>query len=126
MSRVVSAVANGGGLPRRLGRIQSKTGVPANSLALLSGLSEVALVVSFFLNIDLETALLIPSGAAIIVYVIGSACGIRLLGGRNKLLPWVSLIVSLVMLPFVGRLLFISVVVVLLGLGYRRVLSRLQ
>src|SRR3989449_1669202 len=125
MSRVVSAVAEGGGLPRRLGRIQSNTGAPANALALLSGLSVVALVVSFFLNIDLETALLIPSGAAIIVYVVGSACGIRLLGeGRKRLFPWVSLIVSLAMLPFVGGLLLISLAVVPIGLVYRRLLSR--
>jgi len=125
MSRVVSAVAEGGGLPRRLGRIQSNTGAPANALALLSGLSVVALAVSFFLNIDLETALLIPSGAAIIVYVVGSACGIRLLGeGRKRLFPWVSLIVSLAMLPFVGGLLLISLAVVPIGLVYRRLLSR--
>ncbi len=127
MSRVVSAVAKGGGLPRSLSRIHGKTGVPTYSLVLLSGLSEVSLVLSYFLNVDLETALLIPSGAAILVYVIGSACGIKLLGeGRNKLFPWISLIVSLAMVPFVGALLSISVAVVLLGLVYRRLLPRPQ
>ncbi len=121
MSRVVSAVASGGGLPRRLGRIRSKRSVPTNALFLLSGLSEVSLVVSYFLKVDLETALLIPSGAAIVVYVIGSACGIKLLGnGRNKLFPWISLIVSLAMAPFVGALLSISLAVILLGLVYRK------
>ena len=32
----------------------------------------VTLIIFYFLNVDLETALLIPSGAAIVVYVIGS------------------------------------------------------
>ena len=31
------------------------------------------LVIFYFLNVDLETALLIPSGAAILVYVLGSS-----------------------------------------------------
>jgi len=78
--------------------------------------------VSYFLSIDLQTALLIPSGAAILVYVIGSASGIKLLkGGRAKLLPWISLAVSVIMLPFVGPVLVVSIAVALLGLYYRRI-----
>jgi amino acid efflux transporter len=121
MSRVVYSVAKEGGLPKAIARIQSKTGVPHLSLALLSGLSLMTLVASYFLSIDLQTALLIPSGAAILVYVIGSASGIKLLeGGRTKLFPWISLAVSLVMLPFVGPVLLVSAAVALFGLYYRR------
>jgi amino acid efflux transporter len=73
------------------------------------------------LSVDLQTALLIPSGAAILVYVIGSASGVKLLkGGRAKLFPWISLAVSLIMLPFVGPVLLVSMIVLLLGLFYRR------
>jgi len=121
MSRVIYSVAKEGGLPRAIATINSKTGVPYLSLALLTGLGMITLVVSYFLSIDLQTALLIPSGAAILVYVIGSASGIKLLkGGRTKLLPWISLAVSVVMLPFVGPVLVVSVAVALLGLYYRR------
>jgi amino acid efflux transporter len=82
----------------------------------------ITLVVSYFLSIDLQTALLIPSGAAILVYVIGSASGIRLLKGtRPRVYPWISLGVSLVMLPFVGVVLVVSVLVALFGLFYRRI-----
>jgi amino acid efflux transporter len=122
ISRVIYSVAKEGGLPRAVARIHPRTGVPHLSLALLSGLSLITLVASYFLNIDLQTALLIPSGAAILVYVIGSASGIRLLkGGRARLYPWISLAVSLVMLPFVGLVLVVSVLVALFGLYYRRI-----
>jgi amino acid efflux transporter len=122
MSRVIFSLAREGGLPRAVARIHSKTGVPHLSLALLSGPSLITLVASYFLNIDLQTALLIPSGAAILVYVIGSASGIRLLkGSRLRLYPWISLAVSLVMLPFVGVVLVISVLVAMFGFSYRRI-----
>ncbi|MGA2791550.1 MAG: hypothetical protein ABSF00_12390, partial [Candidatus Bathyarchaeia archaeon] len=78
------------------------------------------------LNVDLETALLIPSGAAIIVYVIGSVAGIKLLKGRKggEILPWVSLAISLAILPFVGVLLSISLVFAVLGLTYSKIFQR--
>ena len=121
MSRVIYSVAKEGGLPRTIARINSKTGVPYLSLALLTSLGMITLVVSYFLSIDLQTALLIPSGAAILVYVIGSASGIKLLkGGRAKLLPWISLAVSVIMLPFVGPVLLVSLAVTLLSLYYRK------
>src|SRR6266702_1948800 len=121
MSRVIYSVAKEGGLPRAIARINSTTGVPHLSLALLTVLGMITLAVSYFLSIDLKTALLIPSGAAILVYVIGSASGIKLLkGGRAKLFPWISLAVSVIMLPFVGPVLVVSIAVALLVLHYRR------
>src|SRR5437879_6236860 len=121
MSRVIYSVAKEGGLPGAIARIDSMTGVPNLSLALLTALGMITLAVSYFLSVDLQTALLIPSGAAILVYVIGSASGIKLLkGGRAKLFPWISLAVSVVILPFVGPVLVVSVAVALLGLYYRR------
>jgi amino acid efflux transporter len=121
ISRVIYSVSKEGGLPKPIARIHPKTGVPYLSLALLSGLSSITLVLSYFLNIDLQTALLIPSGAAILVYVIGSASGIRLLKARKaRLFAWTSLAVSLAMLPFVGIVLVVSALVALFGLYYRR------
>jgi len=100
-------------------KIHGKTGVPYRSLGLLSGLSLISLVVFFFLNFDLTTALLIPSGAAILVYVIGSASGIKLLNTK-KMYPWISLIISLIMAPFVGLLLLASLAFAGLGFLYSR------
>ena len=119
MSRVIYATAKHGGLPSVFDKIDAKTGVPNRSLMLLSGLSLAALVAYFFLNFDLEAVLLIPSGAAIVVYVIGAVCGIRLLKTR-RIFPWISLIISLVMMPFVGIYLVASLVAGGLGYIYNR------
>ena len=123
MSRVFYRAAKEGGFPKALDRVHHKTGIPHRSLGLVSGLSTVALVLYYFLNVDLTTALLIPSGAAILVYIIGSASGIKLLGkkgGMKRLFPWISLVVSLAMVPFVGVLLVVSLAVAGIGLIYNR------
>src|SRR2546428_14053226 len=121
MSRVIYATAKEGGLPRILSRIHAKSGVPRCSLGLLLGLSWLSLAFFYFFNATLETALLIPSGAAILVYVVGSASGIKVLHGKGwrGLLPWISLGVSPIMLPFVGVFLLISIAVAIAGLLYR-------
>ena len=121
ISRVIYATAKEGGLPRILSRIDAKSGVPRSSLGLLLGLSWLSLAFFYFFNATLETALLIPSGAAILVYVVGSACGIKLLHGKGwrGLLPWISLGVSLIMLPFVGVFLLVSMAVAIAGILYR-------
>jgi len=121
MSRVVYAAAKDGGLPKMLARIDTKTGVPHRALAALSVMGWSMLALYYFLNVDLTTALLIPSGSAIIVYVIGSASGVKLLkqSGHKRLLPWTSLAASIIMLPFVGPLLVVSLAILLVGLFYR-------
>src|SRR5437016_14581830 len=92
-SRVIYATAKDRGLPRLFDRINIKTQVPDRSLMLLLGLSWLTLLLFYLFNVDLETELLIPSGAAILVYIIGSSSGIKLLKvrGANKLFPWISL-----------------------------------
>lgn len=120
MSRVIYAVARDGGFPRMLYHVNSKTGVPDRSLTMLFGLAMVMLAVYFYSEVNLETALLIPSGAAILVYVIGSAAGIKLLKGKEgrNIFAWISLGMSLAILPFVGVLALIAVVTALAGLGF--------
>jgi amino acid efflux transporter len=122
MSRVILAVARDGGLPKGLDYIAAKSGTPTRSLMMLSGLSMAMLCVYYFFDVDLQTALLIPSGAAIIVYIIGSGAGIKLLKARGikKALPWISLIMSVIVLPFVGILAFASILMAILAYVYAR------
>ena len=123
MSRVIYSAARDGGFPKYLANVDGRTGAPNRSLTLLSGLALSVIGIFYFLNVDLETALLIPSGAAIIVYVIGSVAGIKLLkGGRGgRILPWISLAISLAILPFVGVLLSVTLVFAVLGLTYSKI-----
>jgi amino acid efflux transporter len=122
ISRVIYATAKDGGLPRLLDRVNANTQVPDRSLMLLLGLSWTTLSLFYAFNVPLETELLIPSGAAILVYIIGSSSGIKLLKvkGAKKLFPWISLSISIIMLFFVGWPLFIALALALLGFLYRR------
>ena len=122
ISRVIYATAKDRGLPRLLDRINIKTQVPDRSLMLLLGLSWITLLLFYFFNVDLETELLIPSGAAILVYIIGSSSGIKLLKvrGAKRLFPWISLAISIVMVFFVRLPILIGLSFALLGFVYRR------
>jgi amino acid efflux transporter len=122
ISRVIYATAKHGGIPRLLDHINAKTQVPDRSLMLLLGLSWLILAIFYTFNVPLETELLIPSGAAILVYIIGSSSGIKLLKimGAKKLFPWISLAISIIMLAFVGWPLFIALTLAMLGFLYRR------
>ena len=126
MSRVVLAIARDRGLPKWLDHVERKSGTPTRSLMLLSGSGLIALTFYFFFKVNLQTALLIPSGAAILVYIIGSAAGIRLLRerGLQRIFPWISLILSIVLLPFVGIAAIGSILAGLAAFIYVRYRSR--
>ena len=123
MSRVIYAVSKDGGLPKMLSHIGEKTKVPDYALMTLFGCTIPVILTYYFLNVNLQTALLIPSGAAILVYVIGSAGGVKLFraaaqsksrlfgGGRATILALISLLISSVVLLFVGWLLSVALVV---------------
>ena len=128
MSRVFYALARDGGFPKTLGHLSDRK-VPDRALLLIPCLSLPVFVIYYFFNVNLETALLIPSGAAILVYVIGSASGVRILGIKNPektflsktfILPAISLVVSLIILPFVGWYLLASAAVALSALLFIR------
>ena len=122
MSRVALAVARDGALPSAFARVSGSTGAPWGSLTLAHRSVARHADVYYVFNVDLQTALLIPSGAAVLVYVIGSAAGIRLLDvhGVKKTLPWISLVISIVVLPFVGPLALVALVTGGAALGYSR------
>jgi len=120
MGRVVYAAASDGNLPKFLAKIDPKSGVPRRALVALLVMIFVSLTAYYLLGIDVQSAFLATSGAAVLTYVVGSASGIRLLkgGGREKVLPLLSLGISLVLLPFIGTLLVASVSVAVLGFAY--------
>jgi len=120
MSRVIYAASRDGALPKVLNKLDPKMRAPLRALTALFLSSMIALVVYYFLNVDLETALLIPSGAAILVYVIGSSAGIKLLrqNWTKALFAGISLAISLIILPFIGVLLAASFVAIILALIY--------
>ncbi len=128
MSRVFYAVSRDGGFPRTLGHINPNSGVPERALIALFVCAIPVFLVYYFFSVDLETALLVPSGAAILVYVIGSASGVRLFRKKDAdtiaryktrlALSGISLAISLVVLAFVGPLLIVAVTIALAAMLY--------
>ncbi|MDG6901170.1 MAG: amino acid permease [Nitrososphaerota archaeon] len=120
MARVVYAAAREGSLPRFLAVVDRRSGVPKRSLLALLAVIMVSLVIYYSLQLDIQTGFLATSGAAVLTYVVGSSAGIRLLKekGLRRAMPWVSLLVSLGILPFIGVSLVPSVLVAALGLAY--------
>jgi amino acid efflux transporter len=131
MSRVFLAVARDGGFPKTLDHINSETRAPDRILITLLSAFVVVLVVYYFSQVDLQSALLVSSGPAILIYIVGTAAGVRILsksgtgGGNWKLIfPLVSLGISLVIAPFIGPLLLASFLVVGVALVYVFIVKR--
>jgi amino acid efflux transporter len=126
MGRVVYAAARDGNLPRFLAKVDPRTGVPRRALLALFSMIILGLAIYYLLGVDLQSAFLATSGAAVLTYVVGSAAGVRLLAGKGlrRHLPWISLGVSLVILPFIGVLLIASAPVAVLGFVYGRYRKR--
>jgi len=120
MARVIYAASRDGGFPRALAKVDERTGAPGRSILALLAAVLASLVVFYLLDLGIQSGFLATSGAAILLYVIGSAAGIRLLRerGAGRLLPWASLVVSLVILPFIGAPLAASLAIALVGVAY--------
>lgn len=120
MARVVYAAAKDGGFPAGLSDVHRGSGVPRRSIGFLLAVTMAGLAAFYLLGLDIQSGFLATSGAAILIYVIGSAAGVRLLkeGGWRRALPWASLAVSVAILPFIGPALAVSLAVALFGLAY--------
>jgi len=131
MSRVTYATARDGGFPAAIGRLDPRTQVPSRALLAVFLAEGVVFAVYYVTGVSLTTALLVASGAAIVVYLIGAAAGVRVFGSdgasaRNE--RWVagiSLGIAIVVLPFVGWPLLVTVALVLgVGLYFARAEGR--
>lgn len=126
MGRVVYAASLDGNLPKFLAKLDTKSGVPRRALIALYLLIMAGLVAYYLLGVDIQSAFLATSGAAILTYIAGSAAGVRLLSVRGlwRIFPWLSLGISFIILPFIGYLLAASVPIAVLGFAYGRMRAR--
>jgi len=129
MCRVFYATARDGGFPRALAHLDPRTRVPDRALLTMLGGAAVVFAVYYEFAVDLTTALLVASGAAIVLYIIGCAAGVRLrptVGSSARPLRWlpaISLAISLVVLPFIGWPVLVTVAVVAAAVTYGLVIS---
>ncbi len=120
LARIIYAAARGGGLPSFLGSVDAGSGVPRRAMVALISLNLVSLVCFYFLRIGVQTGFLGTSGAAVLTYIIGSACGVKLLRerGARRVVPLLSLGASIVLVPFVGLLMIPGLVAAALASVY--------
>lgn len=120
LARVIYAAGRDGGLPRFIGIVDRKSGIPRRALMALLFVDLASLSAYYLLRISIQTGFLVTSGAAVLTYIVGSASGVKLLRavGYKRLLPWLSLIASFLLVPFVGWLLLPGLAVAGLALVY--------
>lgn len=130
MSRVAFATARDGGFPSMMAHIDPVTRAPDRALLVLIAIAGTVMAVYYLFSIDLTEALLLTSGMAISVYVIGSAAGLRIQARARPrsaylvALAALSLLISLIVLPFLGVDLAVAGVVVVTALVYSTLRSR--
>jgi amino acid efflux transporter len=130
MSRVFYATARDGGFPSTMAHLHPRTSVPDRALLLVFAGAGITLLFYYLANVTLTTALLAAGGAALGVYVIGSAAGLRiwLRAARSErglaALAGASLVITVVILPFVGLPILVSGVAVVFAIAYSFVRGR--
>ena len=126
MSRVFYATARDGGFPMTMAHLHPRSSIPDRALFVVFAAGGLTMLVYYVENISLTTALLAAGGAALAVYVIGSAAGLRLRlrGGSSErglaILAGVSLAISIAILPFVGLPLVLSGAAVVVAILFSR------
>jgi amino acid efflux transporter len=100
-SRLGYALARDGALPRWLVLLDSR-GVPGRSIVSVGAYAGVGLAVAYVAGWTPERLLIVPNSLGIATYIIGTAAGVRLLGGAYRWLAGLSLALCLMILPFAG------------------------
>jgi amino acid efflux transporter len=119
-SRLGYALGRDDALPRALAHL-SRRGVPTVSIGVVGAIAAAGLALAYLRGWGAEAFLVVPNSLVIVVYAVGMAAGVRLLGGRARLLALVALALCLGILPFAGVSLVLP-----LGVASAAVLYRLH
>ena len=118
-SRLAYALARDGMFPGRLGRV-TPDGVPLPAVLAVGGYATACLVVATAAGWGAEDILVVPNALVIVVYLTGTAAGVRLLHGVRRVAAVIGSLLCLALLPFAGPGLVIPVLVAGAALLYRR------
>jgi amino acid efflux transporter len=125
-SKLGAALGRDGALPQWFARGSRAGEVPRRSLAVVSGLSAVALAVVAVGRFSPRPLALLTTGAFVLVYVLGTAAAVRLLPRRGP--AWWGAVVALVsavgLLALIGWYALWTLLVAAAALLYQRYRSR--
>jgi amino acid efflux transporter len=121
-SKLGAALGRDGALPQWFARGSRAGEVPRRSLAVVSGLSAVALAVVAVGRFSPRPLALLTTGAFVLVYVLGTAAAVRLLPRRGP--AWWGAVVALVsavgLLALIGWYVLWTLLVAAAALLYQR------
>ncbi len=120
VSKLIQVLSTNGGIPKIFSVQNSRTGSASASISLLVLLSSLSLLLYWFIDASITTAFLTVSGIGVLTYIIGSGSGIRLLHleGSMRTLPWISLLMSIAILAFIGEVILVAISVFIVSLIY--------
>jgi amino acid efflux transporter len=124
-SRLGYALARDRAMPSALARIGPR-GVPTFSVLFVGVIAGGGLAIGYWRRWGAEAFLVVPNSLVIVVYIVGSAAGIRLLAGRARLLAATSTVLCAVLLPFAGVSLALPAAVAMAALTYRSLAGRVR
>jgi amino acid efflux transporter len=122
-SRLGYALARDGSFPVCLARLDRR-GVPVVSVGAVGAYASIGLALAYAVGWGPERLLIIPNSLGIATYVVGTAAGVRLLGGRHRWLAGLSLVLCLTIFPFAGAALALPLAVAPAAWLYRRLFGR--
>jgi amino acid efflux transporter len=117
-SRLGYALGRDNSLPAPMARL-SRRGVPAASVLVVASIAGGGLALAYLRGWGAEDFLVVPNSLVIVVYVVGTAAGARLLAGRARLLAVAAAALCLAILPFAGASLLVPAAVAAGALLYR-------
>jgi amino acid efflux transporter len=98
--------------------------VPVVSVGAVGAYASIGLALAYAVGWGPERLLIIPNSLGIATYVVGTAAGVRLLGGRHRWLAGLSLVLCLTIFPFAGAALALPLAVAPAAWLYRRLFGR--
>lgn len=116
-SRLGYALARDNVFPRPLARLD-RQGVPLISVVAVGAYAIACVLVDYYVGWGPEGLLVVPTSLVILTYVAAMLSGVRLLGGRHRVLAAAAALLCAALLPFAGVALIIPVIVMITALAY--------
>lgn len=118
VSRLGYALGRDGWLPASLSRTNQHD-VPTRSVCVVAGIGAVGLLIGFLGDWGTEDIVGIPASLVLIVYLIGTASGARLLTGRSRAYAVTAFTLTAVIAPFAAAYIIVPVLVAVTASAYR-------
>jgi amino acid efflux transporter len=122
-SRLGYALARDGSFPRRFASLAAN-GVPRRAVLLVGAYAATGMLVSYLAGWEAESLVPVSTSLGLATYLVGTAAGVRILGGRERGVALISLALCAAATPFFGISFVIPVLVAGAALSARAVFSR--